>query len=121
MAFYEFDGKRYDEKLFKMAKRYQKSGGRFSVKEATKMFNSLKDGGRYSDTEKRTVSFIRKNYKWSNAADQFFRTEMRRWAAIRGAKKAKRNNKKVIKATKRFTNKKTKTKTKTSPRRKRAA
>ena len=42
---------------------------------------AVKDGASYTDIEKDTMSYIRENFKWTDAADDWFRTEIRKWAA----------------------------------------
>ncbi len=41
----------------------------------------VKDGNDYTDVEKDTVEYIRDNFKWTEEADAWFRTEIRKWAA----------------------------------------
>ncbi|MDG1767091.1 MAG: hypothetical protein P8H98_09860 [Flavobacteriales bacterium] len=43
--------------------------------------DAVKDGASYTDIEKDTMSYIRDNFKWTDAADDWFRTEIRKWAA----------------------------------------
>lgn len=37
----------------------------------------------FSDIEKTTVSYLRKEYKWTGAADEWFRTEISKWVATK--------------------------------------
>ena len=54
------------------------------VIEAFKTKNEeVKDGNSYTDIEKDTMAYIRDNYKWTDAADEWFRTEIRKWAATK--------------------------------------
>ena len=44
---------------------------------------AVKDGDSYTDIEKDSVKYLRENYKWTDAADEWFRTEIRKWAATK--------------------------------------
>nr|WP_275067243.1 OmpA family protein [Leptospira bandrabouensis] len=48
---------------------------------AKTLFDAIKDGGDYTDVEKRTVKYIRDNFKFSPEADEYLRSEIRKWAA----------------------------------------
>ncbi len=88
----EIDGKKYDAGLLEAAEAaVEGSGdGRISQKDAEHLLKQVKDGDKYTDIEKQTVAFIRKTYKWTDAADEWFRTEIRKWAAEKGAATAKK-------------------------------
>ena len=45
----------------------------------------MKDGASYTDIEKDTMAYIRDNYKWTDATDDWFRTEIRKWVATKQA------------------------------------
>ena len=62
--------------------------GRISLEDAEKLFEMLGNDGKYSDLEKRTLAYIRDNYKFTETGDTFLRTQIRSWAAVRGHKKA---------------------------------
>lgn len=84
MSYYkEIDGKKYDGKLLETAEELTKGqgDGRLSQADAEKLFTLVKDGNSYTDVEKDTVEYIRENMKWTDAADEWFRTEVRKWAA----------------------------------------
>ncbi|MCB9223910.1 MAG: hypothetical protein R2780_12495 [Crocinitomicaceae bacterium] len=86
MAYYKtIDGIKYDGELLMLAEKLTsgKGDGRLSVDDANQIFASVKDGGTYTDIEKNTISYIRKNYNWTEAADEWFRTEIRKWAATK--------------------------------------
>ena len=38
----------------------------------------------YTDFEKATIKMLREKFQWTEAADDFFRTEIRKWAATKG-------------------------------------
>ena len=49
----------------------------------------LANDGKYTDLEKDTIEYIRdekSSYKFTDAADEYFRKEIRSWAAKRGHK-----------------------------------
>lgn len=86
MAYYKtIDGKKYDGELLELAEKLTAGAGdgRLSVADAGQLLEAVKDGDSYTDTEKDTVAYIRDNYKWTEAADDWFRTEIRKWAATK--------------------------------------
>lgn len=86
MSYYkEIDGKKYDKKLLESAQNLIKGqgDGRISKTDAEKLLAEVKDGGKYTDIEKDTVFYIRENFKWTNEADEWFRDEIRKWAATK--------------------------------------
>ena len=86
MSYYkEINGKKYDASLIEAAeKAVAGSGdGRISQADAETLYAAVKDGDSYTDIEKDTVAYIRENFKWTDAADEWFRTEVRKWAATK--------------------------------------
>jgi hypothetical protein len=84
MAYYKtIDGKKYDGELIELAEKLTSGGGdgRISKEDAAQLLDAVKDGSSYTDIEKDTMSYIRDNFKWTEAADERFRTEIRKWAA----------------------------------------
>ncbi len=84
MGYYKtIDGKKYDGELIDLADKLTEGGGdgRLSKDDASQLLEAVKDGASYTDTEKDTMAYIRENYKWTDAADEWFRTEIRKWAA----------------------------------------
>lgn len=84
MAYYKtIDGKKYEGELLELAEKLTSGSGdgRISMADAEKIFEAVKDGKTYTDIEKSTMAYIRENYKWTDAADEWFRTEVRKWAA----------------------------------------
>ena len=57
--------------------------GRISMDDATILLEKVKDKNTYTDVEKDTMEYIRKNFKWTDEADEWFRTEIRKWAATK--------------------------------------
>ena len=54
--------------------------GRISIENAQKLLGAVKDANKYTDIEKATMKYIRDNYKFTDASDQWFRTEIQKWA-----------------------------------------
>ncbi len=86
MGYYkEIDGEQYDGELLEAAEKAIKvrGDGRISLADAQELLSEVKDGGSYTDTEKKTMEYIRDNFKWTEEADAWFRTEIRKWAATK--------------------------------------
>ncbi len=88
MAYYtKIKGKNYDKELLDLAKKLTdgKGDGRISTDDSKKLLAAVKDAGSYTDVEKRTMEYIRDKFSFTEAADTFFRTEIRKWAASKPA------------------------------------
>ena len=86
MGYYKtIDGNKYDGELLELAEKLTSGSGdgRLSKEDASQLLDAVKDGDSYTDIEKATVAYIRENYKWTDAADEWFRTEIRKWAATK--------------------------------------
>ncbi len=84
MAYYvTIDGKKMDKELLEAAQKAVegKNDNRISVEDAKILLEKVKDGNSYTDIEKTTMDYIRKNFTWTEKADEWFRTEIRKWAA----------------------------------------
>ena len=84
MAYYvTIDGVKMDNDLVEAAKTAiaGRGDGRISKDDAVELLAKVKDGNSYTDIEKDTMEYIRKNFKWTEEADEWFRTEIRKWAA----------------------------------------
>ena len=84
MSYYKtIDGKKYDGEFIDLAEKLTGNAGdgRISNADAGQLLEAVKDGNAYTDTEKDTIAYIRQNYKWTESADEWFRTEIRKWAA----------------------------------------
>ena len=81
-------GKNYDRELLDLADASVsgKGDGRISMRDARALLAGVKDADSYTEIEKRTIKYIRENYKFTKEADALFRKEIRSWAALRGAK-----------------------------------
>ncbi|MEE8397002.1 MAG: LysM peptidoglycan-binding domain-containing protein [bacterium] len=80
------DGHKYDREMIALADRAVagRGDGRISLEDAKLLLAGVKDANKYTDIEKATMHFIRDHYRFTPAADQWFRTQIRSWAAIRG-------------------------------------
>lgn len=87
-------GKKFDRGLIELADSSTsgKRDGRISVSDAKKLLNAVKDNNTYTDIEKKTMEYIRENYKFTDKADEWFRTEIRKWAA----EKSSHSNKSAV-------------------------
>jgi len=76
---------KYDGELIELADKLTSGAGdgRLSKDDASQVFDAVRDGDSYTDIEKDTVKYLRENYKWTDAADEWFRTEIRKWAATK--------------------------------------
>ena len=84
MGYYKtIDGVKYDGELIEVAEKAVagKGDGRISLDDAKKILEEVMDGNSYTDIEKATMEYIRDNFKWTDEADNWFRTEIRKWAA----------------------------------------
>jgi len=86
MSYYKtIDGKKYKGELIEMAEKLTagRGDGRISQADAEKLYAAVEDGAIYTDIEKDTVAYLRDNFKWTDAADEWFRAEVRKWAATK--------------------------------------
>ncbi len=84
MSYYKtIDGVKYDGELIELADKLTAGAGdgRISKADAQEILDAVKDGNTYTDIEKATMKYLRENYKWTDAADEWFRNEIRVWAA----------------------------------------
>ncbi len=87
-------GKKFDRGLIDLANSSTegKRDGRISIGDAKKLLNAVKDNNTYTDIEKKTMEYIRENYKFTDKADEWFRTEIRKWAAEKSAHSSGKKN-----------------------------
>lgn len=86
MSYYKtIDGNKYDGELIELADKLTAGAGdgRMSKADAEQMLAAVKDGNIYTDIEKETMAYVRDNYKWTDSADEWFRSEIRKWAAVK--------------------------------------
>jgi hypothetical protein len=84
------EGKKYKRVLLAAAAEASKGAGdgRISQSDAEKLIKLVKDGDTYTDVEKDTVKYVREKFNWTESANEWFRTEIRKWAATKVAKKS---------------------------------
>ncbi len=87
-------GKQYDREILEIVEKASKrSKAPLNKNIAKSIFEAIKDGGDYTDIEKRTLKYIRDNFKFAPDADEYLRTEIRKWAAKISVPAAKKSNK----------------------------
>lgn len=86
-AYYiQIDGKKYDRGIIDAARTAHERDGQITKADAETMLEEVKDGNRYTAIEKASVKYVREHYNWTDEADEWFRSAIRKWAAIRGKK-----------------------------------
>merc|ERR1719316_1849372 len=90
-------GKKYDKEMILAARRATRGAKNVvvSMKDAQQIFEAARPGGNatYDKLEKATMAYIRKKYKFTEAADKL----LRKLVAKAGAKQASRTKKKAMK------------------------
>ncbi|WP_155722190.1 OmpA family protein [Leptospira weilii] len=81
--YYAIKGRKYDRELIKLVEEFTsgKRNAKISVSNAKQLLKAVKDNNSYTDIEKHTIEYIRENYKFTEKADEWFRTEIRKWTA----------------------------------------
>ena len=82
-TFMEIKGKKYDRELIEIAQELTEKKEEIKLEGSKKLFLKIKDYDDYTDIEKRTVSYIRKKFKFTSEANQWLTTEIKKWAATR--------------------------------------
>ena len=85
--FMDIKGKKYDRELIEIAQELTEKEEEIKLEGSKKLFLKIKDYDDYTNIEKRTVSYIRKKFKFTNEANQWLRTEIKRWSATRNRHK----------------------------------
>ena len=87
MTYYKtINGKKYDAEIIELADELTNNNAGnnpISMEDAKKLLDAVMDGGSYTDIEKDSIAYVRDNYKWTDKADEWFRTEIRKWAATK--------------------------------------
>ena len=81
-SFYkQINGVRYSRRLLDWADEAIAGigDGRISISDAKELLNLITADNRYSDLEKKTVDFIRKNYRWTEAGDAYLQGAIEAW------------------------------------------
>ena len=77
------DGKKYDKELLRVATELTEKKEEITIEGSKQLFTQISDYDDYTQIEKQTVAYIRKNYKFTPEANKWLRTEIRRWAQVR--------------------------------------
>ena len=77
------DGKKYDKELLRVAAELTEKKKEITLEGSKQLFTQISDYDDYTQIEKQTVAYIRKNYKFTPEANKWLRTEIRRWAQVR--------------------------------------
>lgn len=77
------DGKKYDKELLRLANELGKKGEEIDLEGSKRLFTKINDYNDYTQVEKLTVAYIRKNYKFTVEANQWLRAEIRTKATTR--------------------------------------
>jgi len=74
MAYQSIDGVKYEKELLDLAKAHTTGSGegKLSKDEVADLFKSANDGQGVTDTEKRTLEYIRKSFEFTEAAARDF-------------------------------------------------
>ncbi len=74
MAYKSIDGVQYEKELLDLAEEHTtgKGEGKLSKDEVADLFKSANDGQGVTDTEKRTLEYIRNNFVFTDAAAKDF-------------------------------------------------
>ena len=74
MAYLTIDGIKYEKEILDLAKKHTtgRGEGKLSKNEVADLFKSASDGQGVTETEKRTLEYIRKNFEFTDAAAKDF-------------------------------------------------
>jgi len=74
MAYQSIGGVQYEKELLDLAKKHTtgRGEGKLSKDEVADLFKSANDGKGVTETEKRTLEYIRKNFVFTDAAAKNF-------------------------------------------------
>jgi hypothetical protein len=77
------EGKKMDSHLIEIAVNAIKGAGdgRISQRDSEEIFAAIKDANTYTEIEKNTIAYIRKEFNWTEAADNWFRIQISSWRA----------------------------------------
>ena len=81
--FMKIKGKKYDRELIEIAQELTEKEEEIKLEGSKKLFLKIKDYDDYTNIEKRTVSYIHKKFKFTSEANQWLRTEIKRWGTTR--------------------------------------
>lgn len=74
MAYVTIDGEKYEKELIDLAKEHTTGAGegKLSKDEVDVLFKSAADGVSITETEKKTLAYIRKNFEFTEASAKLF-------------------------------------------------
>ncbi len=74
MAYVSIDGEKYEKELLDLAKHHTTGvgEGKLSKDEVAELFKSANDGQGVTDTERKTLEYIRANFEFTDAAAKDF-------------------------------------------------
>lgn len=75
------NGRKYDRELLEVASELTSKKEEITLEGSKQLFHKIKDYDDYTQVEKQTVAYIRKTYKFTPEANNWLRTEIRRWAS----------------------------------------
>ncbi len=75
------DNQRMDAEVLDLAEKAVKGAGdgRISLADAHALWDAVADEGVYTASERLTIQYIRAHYKWTDAADAWFRQQEANW------------------------------------------
>ncbi len=77
------NGRKYDKDLLELANNLSEKSEEINLEGSKALFTKINDYNDYTQVEKQTVAYIRKNYKFTVEANQWLRTEIRSKASTR--------------------------------------
>ena len=77
------NGKKYDKELIHLVKKVTKDKKQINIDDSKELFTKISDYNDYTVIEKQTVAYIRKKYKFTEEANKWLRTEIRKEASTR--------------------------------------
>lgn len=74
MAYISIDGEQYEKALMDLARRHTtgRGEGKLSREEVADLFDSARDGRGVTETEKKTLAYIRTHFEFTDAAARDF-------------------------------------------------
>merc|ERR1711976_713108 len=72
----QIDGVKYDRKLLEKAEEFTKSGGVISFAEAKDLWEDAQDGKGVTETEKKTLEYTMKEFKYTDKAAKFLKEHL---------------------------------------------
>lgn len=86
MSYYiHIDGQQYDKEIIELAEKLTSGArdGRISQDDAYALLDAVKDGNKYTDIEKATIAYTRKQFNWTDAAIEWFDSKLEMWLSAK--------------------------------------